>query len=72
MGRGGGGGGGDGGGDGGGKVFSNQSHCRSVVTCSQTDKVAFPDCSHPRLSYLTPKKYSYGEAGRRGTTALSR
>lgn len=42
----------------------NKSHCRFVVTCFQTDKVAFPDCSHSRLGYLTPpKKYSYGEAG---------
>lgn len=48
------GGGRGGGGGGGGKVFSNQSHCRPVVTCSQTDKVALPDCSHPCLSYLTP------------------
>lgn len=49
----------------GGWVFSNQSRCRFVVTCSQTDKVAFPDCSHPRLSYLTPspKKYGYGRWG---------
>lgn len=39
---------------GGGWVFSNQSRCRFVVTCSQTDKVAFPECSHPHLSYLTP------------------
>lgn len=38
------------------RVISNQSHCRFVVTRSQTDKVAFPDCPHPRLSYLTPKK----------------
>lgn len=46
-------------------VFSNQSHCRFVVTCFQADKVAFPDCSHPRLSYLTPplKNTATGEAG---------
>lgn len=43
------------------RVFSNQSHCRFVVTCSQTDKVAFPDCSHPRLSYLTPKNTATGK-----------
>lgn len=34
-----------------------------VVTCSQTDKVAFPDCSHPRLSYLTPKNTAMGKQG---------
>lgn len=45
------------------RVFSNQSHCRFVVTCSQTDKVAFPDCFHPRLSYLTPKNTATGKQG---------
>lgn len=45
------------------RVFSNQSHCRFVVTCSQTDKVAFPDCSHPHLSYLTPKNTATGKQG---------
>lgn len=54
-----------------GGAFSIQTHCRFVVTCSQTDKVAFPDCSHPRLSYLTPrpkkKKKKYGYGGSRET-----
>lgn len=45
------------------RVFSNQSHCRFVVTRSQTDKVAFPDCPHPRLSYLTPKNTATGKQG---------
>lgn len=63
-------------GGGGEKVFSNQSHCRPVVTCSQTDKVAFPDRSHPSLSYRTPpsqkKKKNTAAGGDRSTAALSR
>ncbi|TMS06316.1 Rho guanine nucleotide exchange factor 7 [Larimichthys crocea] len=40
---------------------------------TETDKVAFPDCSHPRLSYLTPKNTATGGSREtRHTTALSR